>query len=346
MDRIKKIQKSLDDWEVDLLIVDHPIDLFYLIGEVLSLGRLMISKQEVVLYVDGRYYELCKKKLLIPVALLEKERDFFSLFEGKRIGFDAFFTTYDCFLKFSSFKHEWVPLSKPLQLIRSIKEPLEIEALKRAANLCAEGFDFLLSLLKKGVTEKQLSIELEVYWRKKGGERLSFPPQIAFGKNSAYPHSRVGDLALEPGDIVLIDIGVVVNHYHSDMTRTIFFGEPQEELKKIHEIINAAQSKAFALCKPGTPIAELDHIARSYITESGYGDQFLHSLGHGVGLEIHEEPYIRKKAVGELKEGMVITIEPGIYLVNQGGVRLEDTIVITSNGFENLTHRPWNSDFH
>ncbi len=335
MDRIEKVQNCLKTWEVDLLIVDNPTDLFYLIGKELSLGRLVIAQSNAILYVDGRYYEACKESLEIGVEELAE-----AAIEGERIGFDANFTTFANYEKLTKLKGELVPLSNPLLTIREVKEPGEIEFLRAAAALGSKGYDFVVSLLSEGVTEEELAIELELFWRKAGGERVAFAPHVAFGENSAYPHHHAGKRPLKQGDLVLIDIGVVLNHYNSDMTRVVFFGEPDPELQKIFHIVHQAQLKALEICKPGTLIADLDQAARSHIASKGYGEFFLHSLGHGVGLDIHEAPGIRKNGEGILKEGMVITIEPGIYLSGTGGVRLEDTVVVTSNGFENLTNRP------
>lgn len=339
MERIKKVQECLEKWGVDLLIVDNPIDLYYLTGQNVSTGRLVIFEAAATLYVDGRYYESCKESLAMPVALLTKEHPLPS-FEGKRIGFDAGFTSYENYEKLSALKGERVPLSHPLQSIREVKEREEIAYLRQAAELGSQGFDFVVSSLAEGVAEEELAVELELFWRKAGGEKLAFDPHIAFGANSAYPHYHAGKKRLKQGDLVLIDIGVVLNHYHSDMTRVVFFSEPDPELLNIYRVVHEAQLKALELCKPDTPLAELDRAARGLIEEEGYGAFFLHSLGHGVGLEIHESPTIRKDSSGVLKEGMVITIEPGIYLPGKGGVRLEDTVVITQEGFENLTNRP------
>jgi len=339
MNRIQKIQKSLNMWGVDLLIIDNPIDLFYLTGLDLSAGRLVIFENKATLYVDGRYYESCKESSSIPVALQAKENPF-PTFEEKRIGFDAHVTTFEAYEKLAALKGERVALPNPMHVIREVKEGDEISLLRQAAELGSKGFDFVVSQLTEGVTEEEMAIELELFWRKSGGEKLAFAPHIAFGANSAYPHYHVGKRSLKRGDIVLIDIGVVYDHYHSDMTRVVFFGEPDKKLEKIYHIVHAAQLKALELCKPKIPIAELDQAARDLIDAEGYGEYFLHSLGHGVGLEIHEAPWIRKNGIGFLEEGMVLTIEPGIYLSGVGGVRLEDTVVITEDGYENLTNRP------
>lgn len=339
MKRIQKVQKHLQSWEVDLLVIDNPIDLFYLTGEELSAGSLIISADEAILYVDGRYYEACRKNTPLPVVLLNRG-DSLPSHPGKRIGFDAQTTTFEGYERFASLQGERIALDSPLRKIRAVKEPGEIELLEKAAFLGSLGYDFLLSQLAEGITEEKLAIELEIFWKKSGGQRVAFSPHIAFGENGAYPHHHSGKHSLKKGESLLIDIGVVLNHYHSDMTRVVFFGKPHPELEKIYTIVYEAMEKAFALCKPGTEVAALDQAARGWIQRKGYGEYFLHSLGHGVGLEIHEFPFLRKNGVGVLEEGMVITIEPGIYLPGIGGVRLEDTIVITKEGFKNLTNRP------
>lgn len=331
MNRIEKVQSCFTRWGIDVLIVDNPVDLFYLTGQELSLGRLVIEKKEATLHVDGRYFEGCKQQASVAVKLLGKEAP---SFPGKKIGFDANFTTVASFEKLQG---DLISLPMPILEVRAIKEPEEIERLRQAAKLGTQGFEFVVSKLEEGVTEEQLALALEIFWRTHGGERLAFSPHIAFGENSAHPHYHVGKRALKKGDIVLIDIGVVLDHYNSDMTRCVFFGDPDPKLEQIFAIVQEAKDEAFKVCKPGTPLADLDAAARDHITKKGYGEQFVHSLGHGVGLDIHEQPWVRKGAEGVLQEGMVLTIEPGIYVPGVGGVRLEDTIVITKNGFENIT---------
>ncbi len=259
------------------------------------------------------------------------------------MGFDAEYTTYDSFKSLLAFTEKLIPLKSPIRRIREIKEPDEIDKLRAAADLGSKGFDYVCTLLTEGISEEKIARELEFFWRKKGGEKLAFDPHIAFGAGTAQPHYHSSNRVLKKDEPVLIDIGVVVDHYYSDMTRVVFFGEPKPEIEKIYRIVFEAYSAALELCRPGTKIGDLDHAARGVIEQEGYQDYFPHSLGHGVGLEIHESPTLRSK--GEdvergLEEGMVITIEPGIYLPGSFGVRLEDTIVITQEGYANITNRP------
>lgn len=347
MNRLKKAEQLLKKENLAGLIIDKPIDIFYLTGLELSLGRVVITERGATLYVDGRYFEGCKRKAPCPVKLIRKDDkdtlagDEWTL-SGKRVGFDAEYTTYAVFETLSKLSSELIPMSNPLKELKEVKEKGEILALKKAADLGSKGFDFVCSILKEGISEEEVAIELELFWRKKGGQRVAFAPHIAFGEGTAEPHYHAGQRKLKKGDTVLIDIGVVCDHYHSDMTRVLFFGRPSEEIAQVYHIVREAQAEALEICRAGVSIGELDRVARAYIESKGYGKQFLHSLGHGIGLEIHETPTIRssgRDAQRPLKEGMVITIEPGVYLAGIGGVRLEDTIAITKTGYENLTNR-------
>jgi Xaa-Pro aminopeptidase len=212
--------------------------------------------------------------------------------------------------------------------------------LRKAANLGTEGFEYLLEIIREGISEAELAVELEIFWKRKGSRGLSFQPIIAFGASSSMPHWRASSARLKKGDAILIDIGVHYHHYHSDMTRVVYFKEADPKMVEIHSIVQEAQQLALSLCKPGVKIGELDKTARDSITKRGYGAHFTHSLGHGIGLEIHELPTLRSGSPQSdllLEPGMCITIEPGIYLAGVGGVRLEDTVVITESGYENLT---------
>ncbi len=333
MKRIEAARATLG--KLDGILVDSPIDLYYLTGLELSLGRLLITQKEATLFVDGRYFEKCQKESPIPVVLWDRKSPL--PITGK-VGFDSLYTTYNEYQTLCKLDVKWEPLCGPIQKLRLIKEPAEIEKLRVSAALCAQGYDYVLTLLKEGVIEEEVAMELELFWRKIGGEELSFEPIIAFGENSSLPHHRPSKRALQHGDLVLIDIGVRYDHYHSDMTRVTFFGEPTTQMEEIYSIVKEAYVAALALCRPGQEMAVVDRAARQLIESRGY--DLPHSLGHGVGLEVHEMPRIYASSEGTLQAGMVITIEPGIYVPGFGGVRLEDTIVITGDGYESLTCRP------
>lgn len=355
--RVEQIQKSLIDDGCEGLIIDDQINLYYFTGLLLSAGSLLIHPQGATLIVDSRYYEQCQSNSPFPVELATPSFGVIDLIsteemrEIHHLGFISDQTTYAAFQQFEK-KIELLnqnnhPLAlKPVSNLplkqRAIKDPVEIGMLKDAASLGSEGFDYVKSLLREGISEIEIAMELEVFWKRRGSKTIGFDPIIAFGENSSMPHYRAGHSKLKKGDCVLIDIGVNLNHYHSDMTRVLFFGDPNPSLKTIYEIVLRAQEEAIKLCRPNTLITDLDKAARSVIEVAGFGKKFTHSLGHGIGLDVHELPTLRKQNNTEfesLKEGMVITIEPGIYLPGTGGVRIEDTVVITNNGYENLTNR-------
>jgi Xaa-Pro aminopeptidase len=345
--RISKVCKYLEEEGLEGLIVDAPVDLFYLTGHALSLGRLLIDRQKAHLLVDGRYFEAVQSTPglsaeSLPPELLSEAPPLERFFGAKRVGFDALATSYASYQKMENFKGGLTPLLAPIRHIRAIKEPEEIQLLREAADLGARGFDYICKELREGVSEKEIAQELEIFWKQSGAETVAFPPIIAFGANAAFPHHRVSTKRLKKGECVLCDIGVVWERYHSDMTRTLFFGSVPPKLATAYAIVKEAQARAIEKCLPGAEIIEIDHAARSWIDKQGYGKFFPHGLGHGVGLEIHELPRLRDKPqeIRKLEPGMVITIEPGIYLPDLGGIRIEDTLLITEKGHENLTNRP------
>ena len=336
LDRIRTVFQAND---VDALIIEKPIDLFYLTGLKLSLGTLLIFKNGARLFVDGRYLGFAKKHSPCPAELTKAESIVKSLSPYKKIGFDSFDTSYSRWQALEKItKKQLTPVPKPTDSARSVKSPAEIKALKKSAKLLWSCYLHLKKSLKTGITEKEAAALFEIYALKNGAEKMAFEPIVAFGKNTAYPHYRPANTKLKKGDNVLLDLGVVVDHYHSDMTRTFFFGPPDPRLVVIEAVVKKAHDEALKLCRPGITAGELDKAACRVIEKAGLEKYLAHSLGHGVGLEIHEFP--RLKFQGEnsdavLKVGMVITIEPGLYWEGVGGCRYEDTIVITRKGYEN-----------
>jgi len=353
--RLKRLQEVLKEASCDALLIDNLINLYYMTGIELSAGTLLVHTDGALLLVDSRYIENCRKISPFPVKqsdsinmdslLASPELAFI-----KKLAFDSQSTSYKDYLalqKMAASASEkkaaelvLVPFDSPVEKLRTIKDAEEITILQEAADLGTKGFNLVCSLLQTGITELEAATELEIFWKRLGSKGVAFEPIIAFGKNSSMPHYRAGRTLLQPGDIVLVDIGVNYHHYHSDMTRIVFFGKPDPQLLAIHGIVKQAQQAALALCRPGITLGDLDSAARNLISSKGYGSSFTHSLGHGVGLEIHEYPGVKSSPPYRnvpLSPGMVITIEPGIYLPDVGGIRIEDTVVITENGHENLT---------
>jgi len=333
--RAEKVQRLLKEWEATECLIENPLNLFYLTGLRMSAGALLISRKKISLFVDGRYIEFAKRASPFPVYPLTEILSHV----GKVTVFDSHLTSIDRFEKLKGWPTEWKPISEPLKRVRAIKEKEEIQALEKSAKLLWKGFLHLKKRLKVGVTEKEIAVEFEFFCRKNGAEALSFQPIIAFGKNTAYPHYRAGGAKLKKGDIVLCDLGVVVDGYHSDMTRTFFFGKADPRLIVLDSVVKEAHVAALKICKPGVRVGDLDAAACKVIQKAGLEKLIAHSLGHGIGLETHEFPRLKFKGEDDaviLKEGMVITIEPGLYLSGVGGVRHEDTVVMTQKGYKNF----------
>ncbi|MBU6446593.1 MAG: M24 family metallopeptidase, partial [Verrucomicrobia bacterium] len=215
----------------------------------------------------------------------------------------------------------------------------EIAALQKAAHLTWQGYKHAMGLLKEGITEAEVALEFEFYCRKHGASALSFSPTVAFGENSAYPHYRAGQTKLKKGDVVLMDVGAVVDHYAGDMTRIAYFGERDPQIVHFEKLVAEAKQKAIQAIRPGVRFGLLDQIVQDTFAAANVKQLYIHALGHGVGLEVHEFPRIRFDGEDRdvlIQAGMVITIEPGLYQPGVGGVRLEDTLVVTETGVVNF----------
>jgi Xaa-Pro aminopeptidase len=338
--RVSKLQSCLKTWKADGCLIENPLDLFYLTGLQLSLGILVVHLAKVKLFVDGRYIEFAKKNSPFPVELLSQNTVSAFLRPIRTLVFDSYWATV---LRHDQLKQLYTgvlqEVPQPLRELRLIKDAAELKLMKKSAAVVWKGFEHIRKSLETGITEKELALSFEIFCRKQGAEKLSFDPIIAFGKNSAYPHYRPGNVKLKKDQLVLIDIGVVVDHYHSDMTRTVFFGKPNPQLVLLETVVKKAHDAALKIYKNGTKIGDLDKAARHVIEKAGLQELILHSLGHGIGLETHEFPRLKYRGEDHnvtLQEGMVITIEPGLYLPGTGGIRYEDTIAITSKGYTNF----------
>ncbi len=340
--RIQRLQKKFKHSGWDAFLIERPLDLFYFTGIKLSAGKLLVGSKECRLFVDGRYLQIAKEKSPFP-CILDSSHEFLQCCQAqtiKKVGFDAAYTSYHRFLQLEKLEGlSFIPDSTICRSIRAVKDREEIEEMKKSASLLWEGFNFIRSQLKEGISEKAVTKAFEVFCLQKGADGLSFEPIIAFGASGAMPHYHSQDVPLKEGDAVLIDIGVVVDSYHSDMTRVVFFGKEDPRLQRLYEIVKRAQRAALDLCRPGVRCKELDNASRKVMREENVEELFVHSLGHGIGLETHEFPKIRFDGEDKdvvLEAGMVFTVEPGLYMPGIGGVRYEDTIVITSEGYENF----------
>ncbi len=334
--------------KLDSLVFFGGSNIRYLCGFTGTDGVLFISPKETVFLTDSRYFsqaqfEVEADRIGCYQSKVEAIADEFRTSRTLRIGFDAAEITvaaFNALKKAADEQIEWVPLDSRIKPLRAIKTAAELVSLKAAADLNYRAFQDVLPLIHPGISEREIALELEFSLKRLGGEANAFDFIVASGERGALPHGVASDRKIGTGELVTIDFGTRVNGYHSDETVTLATGEVDGKLRQIFDIVLEAHDSALAAVRPGLSISALDGIARDLISSHGYGSFFGHSLGHGVGLEIHEYPAVSARSTDVLQEGMVITVEPGIYLPDIGGVRIEDTVVVTADGFEVLTSIP------
>lgn len=290
-------------------------------------ARVQVSAQQKICY---------QNKFDALVTLLKEEG-------LARVGFEADTLSVTQLKELTSRSGDalsWVPISEAIRPLRGLKSPSELELLQQAADLNAAAFAEIEALIRPGIREKELALTLELTLRRLGGEDRAFDFIIASGVRGAMPHGVASDKVLQDGELVTLDFGTRVGGYHSDETVTLGLGQVEPELRRVYDIVLEAHDLAMAAAAPGVVLADLDDVARRHISKAGFGDYFGHGLGHGVGLDIHEYPTVSGRGLDPLQERMVVTIEPGIYLPGRGGVRIEDTVVITETGCRALTSIP------
>ncbi len=342
-ERLDALRGALAEEGIDAMLITRPENRFYLSGFTGSAGSLVVSPDRAWLLTDFRYveqaegeapaFEIVKVKGPYPPAIGELcER-----FGLKRLGFEADIMTYSDYRAYSdALPGELVPLKGVVERLRLVKDPAELAWIRRACEIVVEAWKRCLPALRAGVREVDFALELEFTMRRLGASGLSFDTIVASGPRSALPHGTASDRVMEEGDFVTVDTGCVFRGYCSDMTRTVVLGKPSAEQRRIYETVLRAQEAALAMVGPDRPAREVDLAARRVIEEAGYGDRFGHRTGHGVGIAVHEGPAVYHEADDVLRPGMVITVEPGIYVPGLGGVRIEDTVVVTEEGYENL----------
>ena len=338
--RRQRLAARLSELEVDALLITRLPNVRYLTGFTGSNGQLLLAEDpdRSVFLTDGRYTEQSAREL--PDVRRQTYPSFPKAFAEAcsessvaRVGFEAAGVSYRLFEQLRDAGGvELVPVGEEVERLRWTKEPEEIELIGRAQAITDEAFDRILAKLTEGLTEKELALELEFAMRQAGADGLAFDSIVAFGESSAEPHHHPSDRPLRPGDVVKLDFGALADGYHSDMTRTVAFGEPPEELRTIHDLVARAQQAGIEAVRAGVRGGDADAASRAVIAEAGHGAEFGHSLGHGVGLEIHEGPTLRSGSEDVLPVGAVVTVEPGVYVGGLGGVRIEDMVEVTEDG--------------
>jgi Xaa-Pro dipeptidase len=321
---------------VDALLVTKLVNVRYLTGFTGSNGQLLLAADGSTFFTDGRYEEQSRwevpdlARTVYPRAMSTAVREAASAVGLTRVGFESADMTYRQWEELSG-GPELVPVGEEIERLRWTKDADELALIERAQEITDETFDRVVGKLHEGVTERAVAIELEIGMREGGAERIGFDAIVAFGENAAEPHHHPTDRPLRRGDVVKVDFGCVAHGYHSDMTRTVAFGPPPDQLRDVYELVRRAQQAGTGAVRAGVTGADADEAARAVIREAGFADRFGHSLGHGVGLEIHEGPTLRAGGTDVLPEGAVVTVEPGVYLPGVGGVRIEDMVVVEAD---------------
>ena len=344
--RVRKLCEIIKRESLDFLLVTTPTNIRYLCGYTGSNGILLVSRDKSIFLTDFRYKEQVKKEVKgaeIKIA----QRELFStlteieLLKEKRIkvGFESKHLSFKLYEKLKALLPQilWIPTEDLVESLLVTKDEGEIRKIKKAADISAKVYQEILPLLKPGTKEQEISAELEYRIRRNGGTDSAFEPIVASGVRSAMPHARASSKRFKKGEFVTLDFGASYEGYVCDITRTVVLGKATSRQKKIYNLVLKAQTNAIKKACSGMKGFELDKTARDVINNAGFKDCFGHGLGHGIGLLVHDSPGISTKSQEVLKPGMVITIEPGIYLPGWGGVRIEDDILITRNGCKVLT---------
>lgn len=343
MIKFDKVQQLIERENLDALLVMSNYNRRYLSGFTGSSGALIITRDARFLMSDFRYkaqgaeqaedfqFVLQEKGLLDSIVSFMKSKNI------KRIGFEGEHVNYNTYSKIKE-DFETVPLTGEVEKIRLIKTDEEIELIQKACEIADQSYEYILTYVKAGMTELKVKNELEAYMTRLGASGPSFDTIVASGYRGALPHGVASDKVIESGDMVTLDFGAYYKGYASDITRTFGVGSVSNEMEKIYNIVLEAQLKSLDEIKSGMTGQEADSIARDVIRSHGHGENFGHSLGHGFGLEVHELPGLAQKSTMILEPGMCITIEPGIYVDDLGGVRIEDDTIVTETGLKKLTH--------
>ncbi|MFX1239164.1 MAG: M24 family metallopeptidase [Promethearchaeota archaeon] len=360
--KLSKIRHHQDFKKVDGMLITKPENILYLLGFKIESESLLFvpntekkkSDEKIVLFLTPLEYDQARNKVetdkelvkgvnlrLIPPGNLRFVEKTIKKMGLKKVGFEEDHVTYKKYIDWKEkFKiDEFVGLSDVISSARMQKTSEEIERIKKAAQMSDIGFETIFNVIKEGMTEKELAAEAEYEMRKAGSGGTSFDTIVASGEKTMYPHASTGDRKIEDGDLILVDIGAIYRGYCSDMSRTFIFGTKDKEKQALIRLVNEGQQFALDFVRDGIKCSELDKKTREFFINkhSEWGSRFIHSLGHGVGVEVHERPHLSLISQDTLEEGMILTIEPGLYIPGLGGARTEDLIKVKKDGFSSLT---------
>ncbi len=349
--RKNKLLELIEKSSYGALIITSEINRMYATGFHSSSGVVYLSHSHAVFFTDFRYSEAARASVKdFEVREIEPGQSYFSLVNEliEQDGMESA-ALEDNALTFADYT-EWSDelqaadiiegIGDDIEKLREVKDDIEVSKIIRAQRIAEKSFNEVLNDIKPGVSEKEIAARLTYLMLHYGAENMSFDPIVVSGKNSSKPHGVPTEKILEPGDFVTMDFGCIYEGYCSDMTRTVAINHVTDEMRTVYETVLSAQLKGISACKAGATGKDVDSAARELITGAGYGDAFGHGFGHGVGLEIHESPTVGRRGTEPLREGCIVTAEPGIYLPGKFGVRIEDMLQVTKDGNVNLTKAP------
>jgi len=346
MSRLQQMRQQMQNKNIDAYVVMRPENGRYLSGFTGGETTLYITVEKAFLLTDFRYIE--QAKVQAPdFEIIEVGLDHFASLaeigqQAQRVGFEGDFITYVDFGKLKdAFSHmELLSLPDLVSHLRSVKDDSEIKLIRQAVKIADYAFDEVLKTIEIGQSEEEIGLNLEFSMRRAGASGGSFDFIVASGVRSAMPHGTASSKRVQSGEFLTMDFGAIYQGYCSDITRTVFIGDLEDKHRDVYETVLAAQRAGIQAVAPGRSGKEVDAVARAIIEKAGYGDYFGHGLGHSVGLAIHEGPNLNKREERMLEPGMVVTVEPGIYIPDWGGVRIEDIVLVTESGCEVLTQAP------
>lgn len=332
------------------MLVSQPENVRYLSGfSTPKDGQVLLGSNGALLVTDGRYTVQAQEESRIPVHIVgqdgknraQEQLDLYKAWFTGQVGYEAHHLTVSALRNLQeNAPANYVPTTGLIEGWRTVKSAAEAAHIRQAAALADKGFSHILGFIQAGLSEIEVALELEFFLRKQGAEGLAFDLAVVSGPRSAMPHGSPSGRRLQEGDLVTLDFGVKIGGYCSDMTRTIGIGQVSAAHRAMYEAVLAAEDTALQAVAPGRSGHDLDSMARNLLHSRGYGPYFSHSLGHGVGLAIHEGPFLRQNSTEVLQAGHIITIEPGVYIPGDAGVRIEDLVLVTDGGYEVLSHSP------
>ncbi|HEY4634327.1 MAG TPA: Xaa-Pro peptidase family protein [Candidatus Limnocylindrales bacterium] len=349
--RAGRLRERFAEAGCDALLVTRLANIRYLTGFTGSAARLLVLPDELVFVTDGRYRDQAADQLRsagvgarIEVSSTEQQVLLTAAARGiARLGLEADDVTWAAQRRYAAegfAAQELVATEGMVEGLRLVKDAGEVSRIEEAARIADAALAIVRHRLGDGLTEKEFQLELDVTMRRLGADDVSFETIVGSGPNGAKPHARPSSRRIEAGDLVVLDFGALLDGYHSDISRTVCVGEPSATQQRMLDVVAASQAAGVAAVAPGASAADVDRVCRAVIGDAGWADAFLHGTGHGVGLDIHEAPRVAATSTATLAPGHVVTVEPGVYLPEHGGVRIEDTLVVTATGNRRLTNAP------